>query len=187
VSLFSGYGIEARGVLRSEATEEMFRESSGNYKYVHLATHGLINPEKPELSGLVFWKENSDRFEDTPELFIAEKENDGVLYTKEIYNLDLHADLVTLSACETGAGKLVKGEGLLSFVRGFTYSGIPNMLISYWKVNDKTTVDFMYEFYEGVVAGDSYSSALRKAKLAAISKPSSSFPSIWGNFVLIGN
>ncbi|MCK5136493.1 MAG: CHAT domain-containing protein [Bacteroidales bacterium] len=187
VSLFSRHGIEARGVLRSEATEEMFRASSGNYKYVHLATHGLINPEKPELSGLVFWKETVDTIGDMSQLLIAEKENDGVLYTKEIYNLDLNASLVTLSACETGAGKLVKGEGLLSFVRGFTYSGIPNMLISYWKVNDKTTVDFMYDFYEGVLSGDSYSAALRKAKLAAISNKSTSFPASWGNFVLIGN
>ncbi len=187
VSLFSSHGIEARGVLRSQATEGMFRASSGNYKYIHVATHGLINPEKPELSGLVFWNDTSDHQDNNPQLLIAEKENDGVIYTKEVYNLDLNADLVTLSACETGAGKIVKGEGLLSFVRGFTYAGVPNMLISYWKVNDKTTADFMIDFYEGVLSGDSYSTALRKAKLSAISNRSTSFPATWGNFVLIGN
>ena len=187
VSLFSASGNKARGMLRSEATEENFRETAKNYKYVHIATHGLINPDKPELSGLVFWKDTSDNSSDLPQLFIADKKNDGVLYTREIYNLDLSADLVTLSACETGAGKLVKGEGLLSFVRGFSFSGVPNMLISYWKVNDKTTAEFMLDFYEGVLSGESYSAALRKAKLAAISNPSTSFPSSWGNFVLIGN
>ncbi len=135
----------------------------------------------------MFWKDTSDNSSDLPQLFIADKKNDGVLYTREIYNLDLSADLVTLSACETGAGKLVKGEGLLSFVRGFSFSGVPNMLISYWKVNDKTTAEFMLDFYEGVLSGESYSEALRKAKLAAISNPSTSFPSSWGNFVLIGN
>ncbi len=187
VSLFSASGNKARGMLRSEATEENFRVSAKNYKYVHIATHGLINPDKPELSGLVFWKDTAGTSSNLPQLYIADKENDGVLYTREIYNLDLNADLVTLSACETGAGKLVKGEGLLSFVRGFSFSGVPNMLISYWKVNDKTTAAFMLDFYEGVLSGESYSAALRKAKLAAISNPSTSFPSSWGNFVLIGN
>ena len=103
-----------------------------------------------------------------------------------MYNLLLNADLVTLSACETGAGQLVKGEGLLSFVRGFTFAGVPNVLISYWKVNDQTTADFMIDFYGGVLSGDSYPSALRKAKLAAISDNSTAFPTTWGTFVLIG-
>ncbi len=187
VTLFSNYGIEARGVLRDQATEEMFRFSSGNYKFVHIATHGLINPEKPELSGLVFWKDSSENPDNNPRLLISEKLNDGVLYTKEVFNLDLNADLITLSACETGAGKIVEGEGLLSFVRGFTYAGVPNLLISYWKVNDKTTADFMLDFYKGILTGDSYTAALRKAKLAAISNKSTSFPAFWGNFVLIGN
>jgi len=187
VMLFSKNGEPATGVIRSDATEKNFRELAGNFRYVHIATHGLINPEKPELSGLVFWNDDQDVTDQTPQLLISEKSNDGVLYTKEVYNLDLNADLVTLSACETGAGKIVKGEGLLSFVRGFTYAGVPNMLISYWKVNDKTTADFMVDFYEGVLSGDSYSTALRKAKLAAISNNSTSFPTSWGNFVLIGN
>jgi len=186
VSLFTQFGIKARGVLRSQATEEMFRASSENYRYIHIATHGLINPEKPELSGLVFWKETSDDEDNTPQLLIAEKENDGVIYTKEVYDLKINADLLTLSACETGAGLMIKGEGLLSFVRGFTYAGVPNMLISYWKVNDKTTADFMLDFYKGVLSGDSYPAALRKAKLEAISNRDTSFPALWGNFVLIG-
>lgn len=187
VALFLENGESAKGVIRSDATEGNFRITAGNFRYIHIATHGLINPEKPELSGLVFWRDTSDHEDNNPQLLISEKANDGVLYTKEVYNLDLNADLVTLSACETGAGKIVKGEGLLSFVRGFTYAGVPNMLISYWKVNDKTTADFMVDFYEEVLSGDSYSTALRKAKLAAISNNSTSFPASWGNFVLIGN
>jgi CHAT domain-containing protein len=187
VSLFTRHGIEAKALLREQATEEMFRASMENYRYIHIATHGLINPEKPELSGLVFWKEESGQKDQMHQISIAEKENDGVIYTKEVFNLKMHADLVTLSACETGAGLLAKGEGLLSFVRGFTYAGIPNMLISLWKVNDKITADFMMDFYQGVLSGDSYPAALRKAKLKAISKEDSSFPAFWGNFVLIGH
>ena len=185
LSLFSGNGKMATGAIRSEATEEHFRKISPNYKYIHIATHGLINPEQPELSGLVFWSDR-DSTESAPELLISARNDDGVLYTKEVYALELKADLITLSACETGAGKLIKGEGMLSFVRGFTYAGVPNILISNWKVNDRTTSDFMIDFYGGVLSGDSYSKALRKAKLKAISDPSTAFPSTWGTFVLIG-
>ncbi|MEA3477762.1 MAG: CHAT domain-containing tetratricopeptide repeat protein [Bacteroidota bacterium] len=186
-AMFAKNGEPATAILHADASEKNFREKSANYKYIHVATHGLINPEKPELSGLVFWKDQSDQKEENPQLLIAEKENDGVLYTKEMYSLRLTADLVTLSACETGAGQLVKGEGLLSFVRGFTYAGVPNVLISYWKVNDKTTADFMFHFYSGVLSGYPYATALRKAKLAAISNISTAFPASWGTFVLIGN
>lgn len=186
LSLFSENGKMATGATRSEATEEHFRKISPNYRYIHIATHGLINPEKPELSGLVFWSDR-DSAESAPELLISARNDDGVLYTKEVYALELKADLVTLSACETGAGKLVKGEGMLSFVRGFTYAGVPNILISNWKVNDRTSSDFMIDFYGGVLAGDSYSKALRKAKLKAISVNSTTFPATWGTFVLIGN
>ena len=185
-SLFSEYGQKTSAAIRSDATEDHFRKESPNYKYIHIATHGLINPEKPELSGLVFWSDR-DSSEATPELLISARNDDGVLYTKEVYALKLNANLVTLSACETGAGKLVRGEGILSFVRGFTYAGIPNVLITCWKVNDKTTADFMLDFYRGVLAGDSYPKALRKAKLKAISDPSTAFPATWGTFVLIGN
>jgi CHAT domain-containing protein/tetratricopeptide (TPR) repeat protein len=187
VSLFRQSGNKAQGMLRAQATEERFRATSGSYKYLHIATHGLINPLKPELSGLVFWKEAPGEDDPGSQLLIARKENDGVIYTKEVYDLNLNADLVTLSACETGAGVLAQGEGLLSFVRGFTYAGIPNMLISLWKVNDLTTASFMMDFYHEVLSGESYPSALRKAKLEAISKPETAFPAFWGNFVLIGH
>ena len=185
-AMFAEKGAKTEALLQEDATEVNFREKSGSFRYIHIATHGLINPEKPELSGLVFWKDTSDQKKDDPQLLIAENRDDGVLYTKEMYNLQLNADLVTLSACETGAGKLVVGEGLLSFVRGFTFAGVPNLVISYWKVNDKTTANFMFDFYGEVLSGDSYSSALRKAKLAAISDPSTAFPATWGTFVLIG-
>jgi CHAT domain-containing protein/Tfp pilus assembly protein PilF len=186
VGMFTALGRSAKGLTQSEASEENFRQVSGNYRYIHIATHGLINPEKPELSGLIFWS-GEDETDSIPQLLIAAKRDDGILYTKEVYSLDLKADLVTLSACETGAGTLVKGEGLLSFVRGFTYAGVPNMLISYWKLNDKTTTGFMLDFYKGVLSGDPYSTALRKAKLSAISNASTAFPATWGNFVLIGH
>ncbi|MCP4311143.1 MAG: CHAT domain-containing protein, partial [Bacteroidetes bacterium] len=186
-AMFAEEGDRSEALLMEHATEANFRELSGSFKYIHIATHGLMNPEKPELSGLVFWKDTSTQTKDVPQLLIAEKNDDGVLYTKEMYKLDLNADLVTLSACETGAGKLVKGEGLLSFVRGLTFAGVPNVLISYWKVNDKTTAKFMFDFYGEVLSGESYSRALRTAKLLAIEDPSTAFPATWGTFVLIGH
>ena len=107
-------------------------------------------------------------------------------YSNELYNLELNADLVVLSACETGLGKLVRGEGILGFTRGLLYSGARNIIVSLWKVMDKSTSEFMIDFYRGVLEGDDYTTSLRETKLKMIKEGKYSAPKYWAPFVLIG-
>ena len=107
------------------------------YRIVHFATHGLLNGERPELSGLVFSLIDQEG-----------KPQDGFLRLHEIYNLQLNADLVVLSACETGLGKEIKGEGLIGLTRGFMYSGAPRVVASLWNVDDFATAELMKLFYQ---------------------------------------
>jgi CHAT domain-containing protein len=166
-----------RGInyLRGDATEENFKKAGGKYSCIHIATHGYINEEHPQLSMLLF----SQPRESTAT-------EDGVLYADEMYNLNLDVDLLVLSSCESGIGKLVKGEGMMAMTRGFFYSGARNIIFSLWKVYDKQTNDLMIEFYRHVLAGNSFSSSLRKAKLKMIANRSTAFPSKWSGFILMG-
>jgi len=119
-----------------DASEEFLKsEVVKNYKHLHIATHGFVNSEKPELSGIVFADNKSGG-------------NDGVLYSGEIYNLELNSDLVVLSACETGLGKVSKGEGIIGFSRALLYAGTNNIIVSLWKVSDNSTSDLMIDFYD---------------------------------------
>lgn len=111
---------------------------------------------------------------------------DGVLYADETYNLDLNADLVVLSSCESGLGKLAEGEGFLALTRGFLYSGARNILFSLWKINDRETCDLMVDFYKYYLNGDDFSKALRKAKLNMLKNPKTAKPGLWGGFILVG-
>ncbi|MGA7161156.1 MAG: CHAT domain-containing tetratricopeptide repeat protein [Bacteroidota bacterium] len=161
--------------LYNSATEENFKMNVGKYSCVHIATHGYINEEHPQLSMLLF---SQPRDTSTRE--------DGVLYASETYNLTLNADLLVLSSCESGLGKLVKGEGVIAMTRGFFYSGAHNIIFTLWKVLDKQTNKLMVEFYSHVLEGDSFSSALRKSKLRLIMDQSTAFPSKWSGFILVG-
>ena len=142
---------------------------------MHIATHGYINEEHPELSMLLFSQ---------PQNMTATE--DGVLYASEMYNLTLNADLLVLSSCESGLGKLVKGEGVMAITRGFFYSGANNIIFSLWKVYDRQTNELMTEFYLHVLKGETFSSALRKSKLQLIADRSTAFPSKWSGFILMG-
>ncbi len=102
---------------------------------VHFATHGLLNSEHPELSGLVLSLVDAKG-----------KPQEGFLELQDIYNLNLHADLVVLSACETGLGKEISGEGLVGMTRGFMYAGASRVVASLWKVSDAATAQLMAEF-----------------------------------------
>lgn len=165
----------SRVFLHEYATEENFKNNAGGYKYLHVATHGFINNENPKLSNLAFSQ--------PPQ---ADSLHDGILFSGEIYNLALNADLLVLSACQTGAGQIVKGEGLMSLTRGFLYSGARNIVASLWKVHDEHTSRLMVEFYRQIAAGKSYSAALREAKLKMITNPETAAPQSWAGFVLIG-
>ena len=160
--------------LRKDAGEGLLKSSNiKNYGFIHLATHGFINEETPKLSGILFSED--------------EKNEDGILYSNEIYNLNLDADLVVLSACESGLGKVVRGEGIMGLTRGFLYSGANNVAVSLWQVGDKSTSKLMIYFYENILNGLSYSQSLREAKLRIIKEKKYAYPSEWGPFILIGN
>ena len=125
--------------LKTEAQETQIKSKSlKNYRYVHLATHGVVNEEHPELSR-VFLSKGAD--------------NDGSLYFGEIFNLELNANLVTLSACETGLGKLSKGEGIIGLTRALLYAGAKSVLVSLWSVADESTSQLMIHFYRHILAG----------------------------------
>ncbi|GAA5037452.1 tetratricopeptide repeat domain protein [Marivirga lumbricoides] len=156
-----------------KATENNFKNSElKRYQFIHFATHGLVDIETPELSGVFFNK--------------ADSAEDGVLYAGEIYALEINADLVSLSACETGLGKISRGEGVLGLGRAFSYAGANNLMVSIWKVADSSTAALMGDFYTNSIGeGETYSSALRNAKLEMIRSDSSS-PYFWAPFILWG-
>jgi len=170
---------KATGFFNDKATEENFKKNIKTAKYIHIASHGFANDKNPSLSAIAFSQpakrtNNKDSIED------------GILYSGEIYNLKLNADLVVLSACETGIGKMVKGEGMLSMTRGFLYAGVPNIIYSLWRVPDKNTKELMVELYDKILEGNDYTTALRKAKIKILNNSSTSFPIHWAGFVLLG-
>ncbi|MBK6264177.1 CHAT domain-containing protein [Marivirga sp. S37H4] len=165
--------IQSRQLTYAEASEENFKNGDlKKYKYIHLATHGVVDVITPELSGVFFNK--------------ADDMEDGILYTSEIYSLDINADLVSLSACETGLGKVSRGEGILGLGRAFTYAGAQNLMVSIWKVADESTSVLMTRFYDNsITKNESYSSGLRKAKLDMINSDNAA-PYYWAPFILWG-
>ncbi len=175
VNLFDWESQKSFGYFRGEATEERFKQDAHQFKYLHLATHSFVNEERPQLSGIAF-SQPAD----------TSATEDGILYSGEIYNLDLNADLVVLSSCESGLGKLIRGEGLMAMTRGFLYAGATNVLVSLWAVYDRHTSDLMTEFYRQIDDPKSYAPALRAAKLKMIENPDTAFPALWSSFVLIG-
>ncbi len=146
------------------------------YRYVHFATHGLIDNATPELSGLVLSR-----------LDAQGRELDGHLRMVEIYNMNLPAELVVLSACKTGLGKEVRGEGLMSLTRGFMFAGAARVVVSLWDVNDKSTASLMGEFYGGLLQrGLRPSAALREAQLKMLKSRQWAAPYYWAAFVQHG-
>jgi CHAT domain-containing protein len=172
---FQSRGYPGVAYVHSDATEESFKQIAGRYRYIHLATHGYIDKNHPNLSALVFSPQVDDSLSD-----------DGLLYAGEAYNLQLDAELLVLSSCESGVGKMARGEGILAFTRGFQYAGARNIVYSLWKVLDRQTNELMQEFYGGVLNGKRVSQALREAKLRMINDRATAFPLLWAGFVLLG-
>jgi len=174
-SLFSEESAEI--YLRTKATEENFKPilELNKFSYIHFATHGLINEDKPDLSSLVLTAGKN-----SPE--------DGYLTTSEILRMNLNARLVVLSACQTGLGKLVRGEGIVGFTRAFMYAGVPSVLVSLWSVSDNSSADLMAEFYKSLIKKRLCGTdALRRAQLYLLRKPEFAHPFYWAPFVLIGD
>jgi CHAT domain-containing protein len=163
--------------LGENATEENVKREGElkKYKYVHFATHGIIDEKKPDLSSLVLTRTAGSR-------------EDGLLSASEIFNLDLKADLVVLSACRTGLGKLVRGEGMVGLTRAFMYAGTPAVMVSLWSVSDISTATLMREFYRDLLKkGFSKTEALRNAQLSLLEDEKYAHPFYWAPFVLIGD
>jgi CHAT domain-containing protein/tetratricopeptide (TPR) repeat protein len=151
-------------------------ERLSQYRILHFATHGLLNSERPELSGLVFSLIDQEG-----------RPQDGFLRLHEIYNLQLNADLIVLSACETGLGKEIKGEGLIGLTRGFMYSGASRVVASLWNVDDLATAELMKHFYQGMLKdGLPAGAALRAAQLELSRQKRWASPYFWAGFVLHG-
>ena len=147
------------------------------YRIIHVATHGLLNAERPQFTGVVL-------------SLVGNKTHDGFVRTDEVFNLRLGSPLVMLSACETGLGKEKRGEGVMGLTRAFMYAGAPTVGVSLWSVADKSTADLMTDFYKRLLtAGDTTtsSSALRGAQLAMIADKKYSAPFFWAPFVLVGD
>jgi CHAT domain-containing protein/Tfp pilus assembly protein PilF len=176
IGLFAAKKSKAVGFFHSLATEKLFKSSAMNeYSIIHLATHSLTNETNPKLSGFLFY----------PPAEAADGE-DGVLYAGEAYNLNLNCNLLVLSSCESGTGRLVAGEGLMSLTRGLFYSGARNIIFSLWKVEDQTTGDLMVKLYQDILRGESFALALQRAKLALIADPFTAFPKYWAGFIILG-
>ena len=154
--------------------------SSGDlsqYRYVHFATHGVA---RQRTTGTCrrwcfrWWTREG-------------KPQDGFLRANDIYNLKLPAELVVLSACQTGLGKEIKGEGLVGLTRGFMYAGAARVVVSLWSVNDKATADLMTKFYEKMLKqGERPAAALRAAQVEMWKQKQWQSPYYWAAFTMQG-
>jgi CHAT domain-containing protein len=146
------------------------------YRYVHFATHGLLNSQHPELSGLVLTLYDEQG-----------RPQDGFLRAHEIYNLRLPAEMVVLSACQTGLGKVIRGEGLVGLTRGFMYAGTPRVVVSLWSVSDVGTAELMTRFYKGILQdGLRPAQALQAAQVSMLKDKRFAAPFYWAAFTLQG-
>jgi CHAT domain-containing protein len=177
VAISKLFPISQRQVyLGDDAREETVKaEKLDEFRYIHFASHGFIDEAKPGRSGILLSRG-------------PQSSEDGVLQMGEIMRLKMNADLVTLSACSTGLGKLVSGEGILGLTRAFFYSGARNVTVSLWNVNDSATAALMKTFYANLNRGLPKSAALRQAKLTLLRGKNVTWsqPYFWAAFVLVG-
>ncbi len=165
----SGFAANRESVINSDITD---------YKILHFATHGLIDEKRPELSGILLSLFDKD----------GKPQDGGFIRLQDVYGLNLHADLVVLSACDTGIGKEVKGEGVMSLNNAFLQSGAKSVVSSLWKVDDNATKELMTEFYRGIAAdGLTASAALRQAQIKMYNDPRFRSPFFWAAFTAQGD
>ena len=174
-------GAKAESWIDLAANEEKIDGADvANYRIVHIATHGLLDVERPQFTGVVL-------------SLVGNTTADGFVRTDEIFNLKMRPALVMLSACETGLGKEKRGEGVMGLTRAFMYAGAPTVGVSLWSVADKSTAELMTDFYKRLLgspvgpAAVSPSAAMRDAQLAMISGKKYSAPFYWAPFVLVGD
>jgi CHAT domain-containing protein len=182
----------------SEATLKQLM--SDEFRFIHLATHGIINEEHPAKSGLLISEKEQDS------LLL---QDDGMLRSSEIYRLNIPAEMVVLSACNTGLGKVVKGEGMLGLQRSFFYAGVSTVVASLWNVYDRSTAFMMNEFYKSILKRENEDSswystlarwtgwdtsvpfgmkakAMRDTKLTLLNHERFNHPVYWAPFIVVG-
>jgi CHAT domain-containing protein/tetratricopeptide (TPR) repeat protein len=182
VKLAKASGTQADMWLDMDASEDNIdTRDVTKYRVLHIATHGLLNAERPQFTGLVL-------------SLVGNKSEDGFLRTDEVFNLRLGSPLVMLSACETGLGKEKRGEGVMGLTRAFMYAGAPTVGVSLWSVADRSTAELMTDFYKRLLGSSASdpkvvpaSAALREAQLAMIAGKKYSAPFYWAPFVLEGD
>lgn len=168
--------IDGEYYYGSQAIESNFKKNAGKYNILHLALHGDVDNERPENSKLYFTK-SKDTLED------------NLLYSHELFALDIPAELTVLSACNTGSGKIAKGEGIMSLGTAFQYAGTKSLLLTSWEVSDQTTPEVMKYFYTNLKAGMNKAKALQQAKLQYLTTANinRTDPFYWGAFYLVGD
>ncbi|MEZ4774535.1 MAG: CHAT domain-containing tetratricopeptide repeat protein [Bacteroidia bacterium] len=168
--------LSGRTELGDQATLEKFQSLGHLYRIIHLATHGKTDDAYPDYSFLAF------RQEGNPDSIAR-------LYISDLYALNLNADMVVLSACESGTGKLLHGEGISSLARGFSYAGAGSLLTTLWAINDQKTADFMKDFYEKIHEGMTKDEALQQTKIQYLATHDNyySHPFFWAAYIGIGD
>jgi len=160
-------------LLGRQSTEAAFkREPLKHYRRLHFATHSLIDEKTPARSAIVLTAGDAE---------------DGLLDVSEISQLDLDCDLVVVSACQTGRGQLLSGEGIVGLSRAFLQAGARTVVVSLWNVSDGATGQLMKDFYANLSAGLSNAAALRQAKLRMIASDKAlRHPYYWSSFIMVG-
>ncbi len=162
--------------LAGDATEAAYKREAGRYDIIHLAMHTLINDQDPAYSKMIFSGPSVGS-------------DDGLLNTYEVYSVPVNAMMVVLSSCNTGVGKLINGEGILSLARGFLYAGSRSVVMSMWAVEDKSASAVVRSFYKNLRSGQTKSSALRSARLRFLrtADQGRSHPYFWSALVIFGD
>ena len=169
-----------RFFINDLSTESNFRDIAGKAKIIHLATHSKVDDENPLFSSLYMYSGTAENEGDT-----VETENDGIVHAYELFDLNLNADLIFLSSCESGSGGYLKGSGILGFSRAFAYAGAQSLSINLWPIRDQTASEISSEFYASLNQGKNKAEALRDARLHYLNH-SNSDPYLWGAFIMYG-
>ena len=170
--------LNGKAYLNHQATKANFLSKTPDYEVIHVAAHSFIDTENDSTAYIVFNQDNNSK--------------DFLLSLPEIYGLQLNANLITLSACQTGTGALQRSEGVMSLARAFQFAGSSSLIASQWSISDRASSLIMKDFYKALRNGTPKDEALRQAKLRyltddAISSPAYRIPAYWGAIVLIGD
>ncbi len=180
--LFEEHGMDSIAFLHTKASVDRFQKEAIRHKYVHVSAHSFPHPKEANLSGIVFSPNVDDA---TAANNSNEQETDAIFYLQDAYLLNLQADLVVLSCCETGIGQLAKGEGMLAMNRGFLAAGAKNVIYTLFKVYDEVSSVLTKKLFQYILEGKPYAVALRLAKLDML-EGETAMPKFWAGYVLIG-